>query len=149
MEYLEWKLKIQIIFGRKIKIRQNVGDKIQILLSSLIDFRRENSNSSVSFFCWSPRIFCSNDALFDLNYTAKKCKAFSRLPILQLFLGWSLKADTHTVWKSSKMSHFWYLASEASYFKYCFLKEIGILEGFVIKKSSKIEKSEKCYTNAI
>ena len=85
MEYLEWKLKIQIIFGRKIKIRQNVGDKIQILLSSLINFRRENSNSSVSFFCWSPRIFCSNDALFDLNYTAKKCKAFSRLRSYNFF----------------------------------------------------------------
>ena len=35
MEYLEWKLKIQIIFGRKIKIRQNVGDKIWFLWSIL------------------------------------------------------------------------------------------------------------------
>ena len=132
MEYLEWKLKIQIIFGRKIKIRQNVCDKIQILLSSLIDFRRENSNSSVSFFCWSPRIFCSNDALFDLNYTQQRsAKHFRASDPTTFFSGWSLKADTHTVWKSMKMSHFW------------------IQNDVFTKQSLKIEKYGEWQINAI
>ena len=44
---------------------------------------------------------------------------------------------TQCVKITSKKSHF-------EHFKYCFLKEIGILKQFVIKKSFKIGKSEKC-----